>query len=111
MKEEELKLITAIVPKGRALAVLERLRSELGILAGNVHNARGTGRITPGAYRGIGSETEREVLTVAAPAARAEEVFEFVYSAADIGSPHGGILYMTSLSRATRYELPDLPDN
>ena len=41
------KVITCIMPHGRALPVLEALKEELGILATTIHHARGTGRMTP----------------------------------------------------------------
>ena len=63
------KLITCIMPCGRALPVLEALKEQLGILA-NVHHARGTGRMTPLAWRGVGETAEKDVMSVIVPASR-----------------------------------------
>ena len=59
------KLITCILPKGAAMPVVEKLRAEMKITTANVGNTRGVGRLTPLAYRGVGEQTEKEVLTVA----------------------------------------------
>ena len=80
------------------------------ITTANVGNARGVGRLTPLAYRGVGEQTEKEVLTVAVPGPAADEVFEFVYYEADINRPHGGLMYMGALSESTLFTLPDLPE-
>ena len=55
------KLITCIMPCGRALPVLEALKEQLGILA-NIHHARGTGRMTPLAWRGVGETAEKDIV-------------------------------------------------
>lgn len=104
------KLITCIMPHGRATPVLEALKKELGILAITIRHARGTGRMTPLAWRGVGEVAEKDVMTVVVPAARAEEVFAFIYEYGGIDRPHGGILYQQALGRSTEFQLPDLPD-
>ena len=103
------KVITCIMPHGRALPVLEALKEELGILATTVHHARGTGRMTPLAWRGVGEAAEKDVLSVIVPASRAEEVFGFIYEHGGINRPHGGILYQRPLGKSTEFHLPDLP--
>ena len=102
------KLITCIMPNGRALPVLETLKEELGILATTIHHARGTGRMTPLAWRGVGEAAEKDVLSVVVPASRAEEVFAFIYDRGGINQPHGGILYQQPLGKSTEFHLPDL---
>lgn len=104
------KLITCIMPRGRAMPVLEALKVDLGIVATTIHHARGTGRMTPLAWRGVGEAAEKDVMSVIVSASRAEEVFSFIYAHADINRPHGGILYQQPLGRNTEFHLPDLPD-
>ncbi len=104
------KLITCIMPCGRALPVLEALKEELGILATTIHHSRGTGRMTPLAWRGVGEAAEKDVMRVIVPASRAEEVFGFIYECGGINQPHGGILYQQPLAKSTEFHLPDLPD-
>lgn len=103
------KLITCIVPHGRALPVLEALKEELGIFATHIHHARGVGRMTPLAWRGVGEASEKDVMSVIVPAARAEEVFGFIFEKAVIDRPHGGIIYQRTLAKSTEFDLPDLP--
>lgn len=104
------KLITCILPHGRALPVLEALKEELGLLTATMHHARGTGRMTPLAWRGVGEAAEKDVISVSVSASRADEVFAFIYERAGIDRPHGGILYQQALWKSTEYHIPDVPD-
>jgi len=104
------KVIVAILPKGRAMAVVRKLVAERGLTAVDVNYARGAGRITPLRHRGIGETAEKEVLTVRVPAAEADDVFEYIYRVAEINRPHGGLMYMHAAPQATAFVLPDLPE-
>ncbi len=104
------KLLTCIVPQGCALPVLEALKNELGILATTINHARGTGRATPLAWRGVGEAAEKDVMRVIVQASRAEEVFSFIYERGKINEPHGGVLFQQPLGTSTEFHLPDLPD-
>lgn len=104
------KLITCIIPRGRALPVLEALKEELGILRTNIHHARGAGRMTPLAWRGVGETSEKDVMRVIVRSSQAEEVFAFIFEKARIDRPHGGLLYQQTLGRSTDFQLPDVPD-
>lgn len=108
--DHDLKLITCILPKGRARGVVRVLVEERGLDAVDVHYARGVGRITPLRHRGIGETTEKDILTVAVPAAQADDLFEFVYRLAEVDRPHGGLMFMHPLSEATPIVLPKLPE-
>lgn len=107
---EPQKVITCILPKGRALRIARALSKERGLTAVDIHYARGNGRLTPLRYRGIGETTEKEVLTVAVPIGQADAIFEYIYELADINRPHGGLMYMHKLLTATCYTLPELPE-
>ena len=48
------KGITCILPVGKAGGLIRTLKSEKNVITARVNHARGTGRITPLAYRGIG---------------------------------------------------------
>jgi hypothetical protein len=104
------KVITCILPKGRAQPLVSVLSLEKGITTANLHYARGVGRITPLSHRGIGETSEREIVTVSVPNEAAEELFEFIYHAAEINRPHGGIMFMHPLYAATPFVLPDLEE-
>lgn len=102
------KLITCIIPAGRGLELVEQVRS-LGIDSANVNHARGLGKGSR-RRRGVALYTQREIITALVPTDRADEVFEFLYRAADIDTPHAGMLLMEKVQRAVPLSLPDLPD-
>jgi hypothetical protein len=104
------KVITCILPKGKAMPVLKLLVEERGLTTIDIHYARGVGRITPLRHRGIGETSEKEILTVSIPSAEADELFEYIYNIAEINRPHGGLMYMHALSASTLFNLPDLPE-
>lgn len=106
----EHKLITCILPHGIALDVLQKLKDEKGIIEASVNNARGMGKLTPLAHRGVGEQTEKDIMNVIVPSAQADDVFEYLYHTAQIDQPHGGIIFMASLARATAFVLPDVPE-
>jgi len=93
-----------------AIPMLRRLKDEKGITTCKINNARGIGRFTHSSVRRLGDVTEREILEVVTTAKRADEIFEFIFFEADMDRPHGGIIFMTPLGRASHFELPDLPE-
>lgn len=70
MKLIEAKLITAILPKGKSLEVVKKLREEKAINTAGFNFARGTGKLTPLKYSGGVVEREKEILTVIVEAAQ-----------------------------------------
>lgn len=106
----EQKMITAILPKGKAFPLAKLLIEEHGLTTVDMHYARGVGRITPLRHRGIGETSEREILTVTIDSKQAEKYFDLIYHRAEINRPHGGLMYMQSLPKATQFTLPDIPE-
>ena len=104
------KLITSILPKGGAVSILRRLKQEKGVVTCYINNARGTGRFTQQRVRRLGDVSEKEILNVIAHAEHADDIFEFIFYEADINRPHGGMIFMTELARASHFELPNLPE-
>ena len=100
------KLITSIMPKGTGRKVLVGLRKEHGINTGNINMARGASMYNPMSRRGIGEQTEKELLTVVVPADKADEIFEYIFDLADIGEPHRGIIFQSDLMCSSGYEMP-----
>lgn len=98
-------LITCMLRHGRGVDLIARLAEEKGIQSGNVTSGRGRGR--GDGRRGLGVWTEIDILEVAVPAERAEEIFEFLYEASGVGEPHGGMMFQHSLARATPFALPE----
>lgn len=104
------KLITGIMPKGKGVDILKKLKVEKDIITANIDSARGMGHLTPQAHRGVGEQSEKEILTVVIEKHRADEIFEYIYEIAEIDKPHGGMIFMTRLLMSSPYVLPDLPD-
>ncbi|MEF3191096.1 MAG: hypothetical protein K6347_00900 [Campylobacterales bacterium] len=93
------RLITAILPNHHARKVLTLLH-ERGIVTANRYFARGTSIISGRQNR------EMEVLEVVVEEDMAEEIFEFIYDAGEIGRAGGGIIYQQHLTRSTKFILP-----
>ncbi len=110
MQFNDQKLIFCILPKGIGLGIVKRLKEVYGIMTSNINNARGVGKITPLAYRGIAGQSEKEILSVIVPTNSADEIFEFIYHEAEINKPHGGIMYMHAMQKSTKYSLPEVAD-
>jgi nitrogen regulatory protein PII len=104
------KLITCILPKGLALPILKKLKNEKGINRAVLKTARGMGKITPLAYRGVGEQAEKDILNVVVSQSEADDIFYYIFEEADINRPHGGIIYIREINASTRFTLPDLPD-
>ena len=104
------KLITCIFPKGIALDVAKKLKENYDLMSVDIKSARGIGKITPLGYRGIGSQSEKEILTAIVPEELSNEIFDYIYHEADVNRPHGGLMYIYPLISATRYIVPDLPE-
>ncbi|MDQ7010772.1 MAG: hypothetical protein Q9M29_03025 [Mariprofundaceae bacterium] len=102
------KLITCILPTGHAKTAMKALRAEFDITAANFHLARGVGKSAPLARRGIGEQTEKEILSVVVGEAQADDVFVFLYHETGISQPHGGLIYMRALAHATPFALPEV---
>ena len=109
-KDRSQKLITCILPIGVAHSVVQTLKNEKHIVTANVSNARGLGKLAHHSHRRLGDQSEKQILTVVVPDDRADEIFEFLYHEAQIDRPHGGLVYMSTLERATAFVLPDLPE-
>jgi hypothetical protein len=104
------KLITCILPKGLALPILKKLKTEKGIIRANLKSARGMGKITPLAYRGAGEQAEKDILNVVVSQSEADDIFYYIYEEAEINRPHGGIIYIRQLGPSTPFTLPDMAD-
>ena len=101
------KQITAILPKGRGMPIIKALKEEKQVVTANLNYARGVGRMTPLRFRGVGEQTEKEVVSVIIDEDISEEIFEYIHALADINKPHSGVLYMTTLSTANQFTLPE----
>lgn len=101
------KQIVAILPKGKGLDIIRALKEEKQVVSANLNFARGVGRMGPLRSRGLGEQSEKEIVNVIVPADTAEDVYSYIYDAAEIDSPHAGILYMAALGAANHFVLPE----
>lgn len=101
------KLITCIIPKGKAIEVAKLLHEEKGIHTANVSSGRGRGLVEPVGFSGW---YEVEILTVVVSQGEADEIFNFIYDKADVDRAHGGIIYQGRLTTSTHFELPKIPE-
>jgi len=101
------KNITVILPKGKGLPLLKSLKEEKGLVAATLSFARGVGKMTPLRFRGIGEQSEKEIINVVISAELSESIYEYLFDAAGINNPHSGIIYMSKLSKSNLYTLPE----
>ena len=101
------KLITSVLPNGTGIPLVKLLKEETGISTGNVSNSRGTG--TP-AGNDFGDWVEVDVLEVVVDTDRADEIFNFIYEKAGIREGNHGFITQQTLTQATNFSLPDLPE-
>ncbi|MCP5277446.1 MAG: hypothetical protein H6935_03685 [Thiobacillus sp.] len=99
------KVIHCLLPSGRAVEALERLRQEKGIADVFHHHARGGG-ISTRKGRESFHYIEREIATVLVPEERADEIFEFLYFATGVNQPHSGMVLMEKTVMARPIVLP-----
>lgn len=106
--ETQGKIITAILPKGKSLPVIEAL-NEKGCTRMNFAYARGYDiRDTPGQFDKP-REEEKEILKVVAKDSReADELFALIFEVGEVNRLGGGILFMADLSHGTPFVLPDI---
>lgn len=100
------KLITCILPKGRAISIVKLLHDEKGIDSANVASGRGIGMVESISY-GLWSEVD--ILTVTVDVDQADDVFAFIYDKADIDKVGRGFMFQNGLTRSTPFTLPDVP--
>jgi hypothetical protein len=101
------KLITAVVPKGAASGLQKSLIEQWQVHA-NICHGRGVGRAGPMKKRGIGEQQEKEILEVIVDAAKADDIFEFVFFHLELDKKPGGVVYMHQQQKSSVFELPQL---
>jgi len=99
------KTITCIIPTGRALELLERLRSEHGVTSAYAHHARDVAPQSAGMGQTIADESE--IVAVLVPEEDADRLFDLLYEAAGIGQPDGGLIFMERMRAARASAAPE----
>jgi hypothetical protein len=102
------RLVTAIMPAGRGLPLAEKLVTVQGIISVSHHHARGVGNRQSRARRHLYAD-EKDVVLALVEAARADEVFAFMYREGSIGEPHAGIIFMERVLRGHPMLPPEDP--
>lgn len=96
------KLITCITPTKCGMEIVERLKSEKEIITANRSYARGS--------LNIGSKInyeEVEIVQVVVDGEYADEIFEYLYTLAEVEKPHHGFILQNSLKNSSDYTLPE----
>ena len=102
------KLITSFLPHGTGVPMIKLLKQETGICTGNINSSRGTG--SSAGASDFENWVEVDVLDVVVNADRADEIFNFIYEKAGIGEGNHGFMIQQSLTRSTKFSLPDLSE-
>lgn len=100
------RLITAILPKGVSLNVISRLKKEKEIISANFCYGLGINMMASDKTPLSSELKEREMLSVVVDEERGDEIYEYVYHAADMNKPHGGFLFMRTIL-GSEYVLPE----
>lgn len=107
--EQQGRIITCILPKGKAHVVLQGL-FDRGITRANFAFARGFDiHDIENPKTGIPDAVEKEVVTlIAKNPVEGEELFNLVYELGSINHLGGGIIHMSKIAMASSYELPKI---
>lgn len=99
-KKSMFKLITCIAPEDKAQEALKKLEEDFSIQAMVDHFARGFGRSSTSPTKGLGQQTEKTTFTVLVKTSQVDEIFDYIYHVADLHRPHGGIIYVTAVTKS-----------
>ncbi len=95
------KLITCIAAEDKAQEAVLQLKEHYHIQSSISHFSRGLGRSsTAVTTTGLGQQTEKTIFSVLVPSKQEDEIFEFIYHAAGLHRPHGGIIYITHVNQS-----------
>lgn len=98
------RLLSCLVPQGMGVGLRARIFSELRLTRVDLHSARGFMGSDPG---GLFNRVERDIVSVVVDAERADEIFDWLYHEAEVGTKEGRFLHMVRLDRSTPFALPD----
>lgn len=93
------KLITCLIAHHKSLEILEKLARDKKVIMANKSNARGSSYTTDFTW------VEMEILEVIVDASQADAIFAYLYHEAEVGHPHGGLIFQHALSQSSQYTL------
>ncbi|MGR8920801.1 MAG: P-II family nitrogen regulator [Gammaproteobacteria bacterium] len=105
----DVKLITCIVQRGAADAIISAARAA-GAQGATVHYGRGLGVRERLGILGFAVNVEKEVINVVVSGEQVERVFEAMYLAGNLDTPGAGIMYVTPLEKAATFVPQDVLD-
>ena len=94
------KLITCIANEKYAKQAIQGLAEDHGIQALVNHFARGFGKSATSSTSELGQQTEKLIINVLVENQRADEIFAYIFDAANLDRPHGGIVYITAVNQS-----------
>lgn len=103
----DVKLITCIVQRGEADAVIKAARAA-GAQGATVHYARGTGVRERLGLLGVAVNVQKEIINVVVSTVQADRVFRRMYIAGNLDTPGAGIMFMTEVEKAATFVPRDL---
>ena len=101
--------ITCVVAHGKGEDVVLAARGA-GAGGALIHSARGAGVQERLGLLGIAVDVDKDVVTLLVGSDQAETVANIIYSAADLGRPGGGFMYLTPLESVAMYVPRELRD-
>ena len=106
--EIDSRLISCVIPKGRGAPLQRALADNKAIHNATLYHGRGVGKNFHGAGRSMGDQQERDILEVIVQQGKCDEIFEYIFFEAQINEPHGGIIYVSKVSKNSCFGLPDV---
>jgi nitrogen regulatory protein P-II 1 len=98
----DVSLITCIVQRGAADAVIEAARAA-GAQGATVHFGRGMGVRERLGILGVAVDVEKEIVNIVVSSDQVDRVFDSMYLAGNLDTPGMGIMYITPLEKAATY--------
>ena len=105
----DVSLITAIVQRGKADALVEAAQ-EVGAQGASIHYSHGRGVRERLGLMGLAVEAEKEVINIIVSTDQANRVFERIYSVGDFDTPGMGFMWVTPVEKAASFIPQDILD-
>jgi nitrogen regulatory protein PII len=106
----DVKLITCIVQRGNADAIIKAARAA-GAQGATVNFARGTGVRERLGLLGVAVDVAKEVINVVVSTEQVERVFQRMYVAGNLDTPGAGIMFITEVEKAATFVPKDVLKN